>query len=210
MPTRATEKPDPAGPALNGRPPSTTHDEVAAVALALFAERGFEATTVADIGAAVGVGRRTIFRYFDSKNDIVWGDFDWVMDRLREALAACGPGVPTMEALRRGVVESNRYEADQLPGLRIRMTLITAVPALQAHSALRYADWRRVVAEFAAERLGEAPDDLLPRAIAHAALGCAMAAFGRWVQCPEEDLEALLDRAFAALATGFGAVPDLA
>jgi mycofactocin system transcriptional regulator len=208
MPSRTTEKTSPGSAALNGRPPSTSHDEVAALALALFAEHGFEATTVADIGAAVGVGRRTIFRYFESKNDIVWGDFDWVMDRLREALDGCGPEVATMEALRRGVVASNRYEPDQLPGLRIRMTLITTVPALQAHSALRYADWRRLVAVFAAVRLGEAPDDLLPRAISHAALGTAMAAFGRWVQSPEEDLEALLDRAFGALAMGFGTLPE--
>ena len=47
-----------------------------------------------------------------------------------------------MEALRRGVVESNRYPADQEPGLRTRMTLITGSAALQAHSALRYAEWR--------------------------------------------------------------------
>jgi mycofactocin system transcriptional regulator len=191
-----------------GRPPSTTHGEVEAVALDLFASRGFEQTTVEDIAAAVGVGRRTVFRYFDSKNDMAWGDFDWVMKRLRAALADCGAEVPMMEALRHGVVESNRYEADQLPGLRIRMTLITTVPALQAHSALRYADWRGVVAEFAAARLGEQPDDLLPRAIAHAALGTAMASFGRWVEHPDEDLEALLDTAFRALAAGFAPAPD--
>lgn len=191
----------------SGRPPSTSHEEVEAVALDLFAGNGFEATTVEDIAAAVGVGRRTIFRYFDSKNDVVWGDFDWVMDRLRGALAGCGAEVPMMEALRHAVVSSNSYEPSQLPGLRIRMALITTVPALQAHSALRYAAWRRVVAEFAARRLGEAPSDLLPAAIAHAALGTAMASFGRWVEHPDENLEALLDSAFAALAAGFTLAP---
>ena len=43
------------------------------------------------------------------------------------------------------------------------MTLITTVPALQAHSALRYADWRGVVAEYVARRRGERPEDLVPR-----------------------------------------------
>jgi mycofactocin system transcriptional regulator len=186
-----------------GRPPSTTREEIEGVALGLFADRGFEATTLDDIAVVVGVGRRTLFRYFESKNDIAWGDFDWVMDRLRTALVEQGDGVPLMDALRIAVVESNSYPPEQLPGLRIRMTLITRTPALQAHSALRYEEWRGVVAEWAAERLGAAPDDLGPQAIAGAALGTAMATFGRWVKCPEENLDALLDSAFAMLAAGF-------
>lgn len=87
------------------------------------------------------------------------------MGRLREALEEAA-ALPLMEALRRGVVESNRYPSDQLPALRTRMTLITCSAALQAHSALRYAEWRGVVAEWAAARLG---DDLVPRVIGHAA-----------------------------------------
>ena len=130
------------------------------------------------------------------------------MERLRAALAEGGDSVPLTEALRHGVVESNRYEADQLPGLRIRMTLITRTPALQAHSALRYAEWRGVVAEWAAKRLGAAADDLAPQAIAGAALGTAMATFGRWVDHPDEDLGERLDFAFRSLAAGFAAVGD--
>jgi mycofactocin system transcriptional regulator len=182
-----------------GRPPSTTRAAIEAVALELFAKRGFEATTVDDIAAAVGVGRRTLFRYFESKNDIVWGDFDWVMARLRTALAERGPEAPLMETLRHGVVESNRYPAEQLPGLRIRLTLITDTPALEAHSALRYRAWRAVVAEFVAARLGADPSDLMPQVISQIALGTAMASFGRWVAHPEEDLEGLLDEAFRSL-----------
>ncbi|HWH20233.1 MAG TPA: mycofactocin system transcriptional regulator [Solirubrobacterales bacterium] len=190
-----------------GRPPSTTREEIEAVALDLFAERGFEATTVDDIAAAVGVGRRTLFRYFESKNDIAWGDFDWVMRRLREALDE-GAALPLMEALRRGVVESNRYPAEQLPGLRTRMTLITGSAALQGHSALRYAEWRGVVAEWAAERLNERPDDLRPRVIGYTALGAAMASFERWVAGEDEDPLDLIDAAFVGLAAGFASVAE--
>lgn len=63
-----------------GRPPTTTHAEIERVALGLFAERGFETTTVDEIAAVSGVGGRTLFRYFKSKNDIAWGDFDWLWD----------------------------------------------------------------------------------------------------------------------------------
>jgi mycofactocin system transcriptional regulator len=190
-----------------GRPPTTTHAEIERIALDLFARRGFEATTVDDIATAVGVGRRTLFRYFESKNDIAWGDFDWVMERLREALDE-GAGLPLMEALRRGVVESNRYPPEQEAGLRTRMTLITGTAALQAHSALRYAEWRGVVATWAAGRRGEAPDDLVPRVIGYAALGSAMASFERWVASEDEDLLELIDAAFVGLAAGFATDAD--
>jgi len=186
-----------------GRPPTTSHAEVARVALQLFAEQGFEETTVEHIAAAVGLHRRSLFRYFASKNDIVWGDFDWVLDRLRAELAKGEPDEPLLETLRRSVVESNRYEPGQLPELRIRMTLITTVPSLQAHSMLRYAAWRNVVAEFAAARVCLPVEDLFPQALGHAALGSSMAAFRCWVQRPDDDLAAYLHDAYSLLATGF-------
>src|SRR5215208_2977879 len=71
-----------------GRPRTTSRDEVQRVALALFAERGFEETTLDDVAAAVGVSRRTLFRYYPSKNDIVWGEFGEQLKGLRSGLAA--------------------------------------------------------------------------------------------------------------------------
>ena len=108
-----------------------------------------------------------------------------------------------MDALRRAVVESNRHEEGELPALRMRMTLITRVPALQGHAMLRYSAWRRVVAEFAAERLGCRYDDLLPQTLGHAALGTSIAAFTRWVRVGDEDLGSCLEQAYGALADGF-------
>lgn len=186
-----------------GRPPSTNHQEVEAAALELFSTHGFEQTTVEDIAAAVGVTRRTIFRYFASKNDMVWGDFDAVIVRLRDAFDAEPDDAPLTEALRRAVVASNRYEPEQLPDLRIRMSLITTVPALQAHSMLRYAAWRNAVAEMTAPRMGAKPGDIGPQTLGGAALGASMAAFDRWVSNPDEDLEQCLEDAYRLLASGF-------
>ena len=119
------------------------------------------------------------------------------------ATDAADPEQPLMDALGEAVVASNRYEGADLAELRIRMTLITSVPSLQAHSMLRYAAWRAVVAEFAAGRLGTDADDLAPQAIGHAALGISMAAFQQWVRRPGSDLERLLREAYALLARGF-------
>ena len=164
---------------------------------------GFDETTLDDIATAVGVGRRTLFRYFSSKNDLVWGNFDGVLERLRVELAAADPGEPMMETLGRAVVVSNTYEGEALEELRLRMTLITSVPTLQAHSMVRYADWRHVVAEFVAERLGQSPDDLIPLTVGHMALGALMSAFVRWVSHPGEDLLAHLRTGYRHLARAF-------
>lgn len=185
-----------------GRPRSVTHAQISAVALDLFARHGFDETTVDDIADAIGISRRTLFRYFPSKNDMVWGDFDWVLGRLRGYLAERPSEEPLLTAMSEAVIASNSYDAEQLPELRIRMTLITTVPALQAHSMLRYAAWRAVIAEFVAERLGQQPDEIVPQAIGHAALGSSMAAFVRWVDHPEEDLEDNLRSAYGVLAGG--------
>ena len=185
-----------------GRPPGTSRGAVTRTALEMFAERGFDETTVDDIADALGVSRRTLFRYFASKNDMVWGDFDRVLARLRGCLEDTKPDEPLHVALGRAVVQSNRYEDDQLPELRIRMRLITGVPALQAHSALRYAEWREVIAAWVSDRMGCRPSDLIPQTVAHAALGTSMAAFLVWVDDPASDLVANLEEAYGLLGLG--------
>ena len=203
MSTSALSQSDAIPTPTRGRPPRTSHDQLANTALTLFVRDGFEETTLDDIAAAVGVGRRTLFRYFSSKNDLVWGNFDGVLERLRAELTAADPAVPMMETLGRAVVASNTYEGEALEELRLRMTLITRVPALQAHSMVRYADWRHVVAEFIAQRLGQDPDDLIPLLVGHMALGASMSAFVRWVSHPEEDLLAHLRTGYEHLALAF-------
>jgi TetR/AcrR family transcriptional regulator, regulator of mycofactocin system len=185
-----------------GRPPSTSRELVEHNAMQLFAERGFEETTMDDIAAALGVGRRTVFRYFPSKNDIVWGDFDRVLQRLRADLDAQGDEIDVIDAIAAAAVSSNHYPADQQDDLKERMTLITTVPALQAHSMLRYAAWRAVIAEYAARRRGEQPGDLIPQTLGFAALGASMAGFSVWVR-DGGNIEQLLSTSYAALSVGF-------
>ncbi len=200
--------PDPGGgpghpEATRGRRPSTSRAEVARAALDLFSRQGYDETTVREIAAAVGVSRRTFFRYYDSKRDVVWGEFDAELVRLADELQAAPSGEPMMDVLRRAVVATNRFGAGELDELRIRIGLIGSVPSLVAHSAVRYTEWCDVVADFVAARTGCAPDELDPQTVARACLGAATAAFSGWARHDTDDLGGAVDRAFRLLATGF-------
>ena len=200
----------PATPAVSGnghpgRRRATSRAELEQVAFTLFTARGFDATTVDEIAAAAGIGRRTFFRYFPSKNDVPWGAFEDELERMRVRLKACAPEVPVMDAIRSALIDFNRVAPAQVPLHRRRMQLILRVPTLLAHSTLRFAAWRAVVAEFAAERTGHRPDDLAPQAIAHAVLGVSVAAYEHWLDDPGADLGSLLDRAMRELGTAFRA-----
>jgi mycofactocin system transcriptional regulator len=173
------------------------------VAFTLFAARGFDATTVDEIAAAAGIGRRTFFRYFPSKNDIPWGAFEDELERMRIRLKACPPEVPLADAIRVALIDFNRVTPEQVPLHRRRMELILRVPTLLAHSTLRFTAWREVVAEFVAERTGRRQDDLAPQAVAHAVLGVAIAAYEHWLDDPGSDLPALLDDAMRQLGIAF-------
>lgn len=188
-----------------GRRPATSAAELEHLALELFAERGFEATTVDDIAAAAGIGRRTFFRYFASKNDVAWGEFDLHLDRMRAALAASPRDEPLLEVLRRAIVDFNTYPAEEAVWLRRRMTLVFGTPALQAHSTLRYENWRRVIAEFVARRTGQPVGALFPRALAASLLGVALTSYEVWLEGADAELLPILDQGLRMLAAGFAA-----
>lgn len=82
------------------------------------------------------------------------------------------------------------------------MELILRVPALQAHSAIMYAGWRDVIADFAAARLRVPSDSHVPRAIGYLLLGVALAAYESWLGDTDRDLADLLTEGMAMVAHG--------
>jgi mycofactocin system transcriptional regulator len=186
-----------------GRPPATSRLDIERAAFALFADHGFDETTVDDIAAAAGIGRRTFFRYYASKNDVPWGAFDEMLVRMRDRFAALPADVPVMEGIRRTVLDFNDVPAAEQPWHRRRLRLILETPTLQAHSTLRYAEWRRVVADYAGARLGQPATALLPRTLGHVCLGAAMSAYEQWLRSEDVELRDLLDQVMVALQNGF-------
>jgi len=187
-----------------GRAPVTTHGELGHLALNLFLERGFDETTIDDIVRAAGIGRRTFFRYFKTKNELPWGDFGELLEVMRGRLAVADEELPVMEALRHAVVDFNTFPEAEMPYHRGRMWLLFNVPSLSAYAMLKYADWRAVIAEFVAARRGERPEDLTPQTISWACLGLCLGSYERWLADEDADLLELLDAAFATAETVFG------
>jgi mycofactocin system transcriptional regulator len=183
-----------------GRPAVTTRDELELIALHLFAERGFDSTTVDDVAEAAGIGRRTFFRYFPSKNDVVWGDWDMALTFFRTELESIPADVPLLEGLREAVKAFNLLPPGAEPQHRVRMAMVLHTPALQAHSTLRYAGWRAVVAEHVAARTGADPEDFRCQLLAYQALASSVAAYEQWLARPGSDLQDLLDEALRSLS----------
>jgi mycofactocin system transcriptional regulator len=186
-----------------GRPQATTYAAIEQAAFRLFTERGFEETTLDDIAREVGVARRTLFGYYRSKNDIPWGEFGRTLDAFRNLLDAMPDDMPLIKAVGRGVVEFNRFPADASPPHVDRMRLILMTPTLQAHSVLRYAEWRQVIAEFAARRLDVDAYSLEPQLLGHMSLAVALTAYDQWLRDPLASLPDLIERALVAMGTRF-------
>lgn len=182
-----------------GRPPATSHAAIEAAAFRLFAEHGFEETTVEDIAEAAGIGRRTLFRYFPSKYDIPWGQFEANLSYFRETLDSMPVDIPVSHAVQKSVVEFNRVDADAMDQHRERMKLILRTPALQAHSVLMYAQWRNVIADYVAARYEVSSEDALPQAVGHVSLALALSAYEQWLRTDDGPIADLLESSLTIL-----------
>ncbi|OBK73107.1 mycofactocin system transcriptional regulator [Mycobacterium sp. 1164985.4] len=185
-----------------GRRRSTTWDHISNVAIDLFAARGFDDVSVDDIAEAAGIARRTLFRYYPSKNALPWGDFDAHLAHMRDLLADLDPEVPIGEALRKALLAFNSFDEAETARHRMRMRVILETAALQAYSMTMYAGWRGVVADFVAKRLDATAGDLVPQTVAWTMLGVALSAYEHWLADEAEPLSVALGAAFDTVADG--------
>jgi AcrR family transcriptional regulator len=175
-------------------------EQITEAALRLFAERGFDGATIDEIAAAADVSRRTFFRYFARKEDVI---IDWkrrMADELREALAARPASEAPLEATHRAlatVAAAYGAQPDLTLGL---MRLFESGPAL--HAGADYQAWDEVLTEGIAERLGVDPlRDPVPRLVATVGFAVLTATVHNWGETGgAQSLLELLDEGFAALA----------
>jgi AcrR family transcriptional regulator len=183
-------------------------NELTESALQLLALKGFDRVTIDEIVTAAGVSKRTFFRYFASKEDVVVQFLADMGAGIHAELAARPaeerPSVALRHAVWVPVAACGDHSDRALPVVR----LILRTPALLARFLERQAQWRDDLSAELAHRLGLDPaTDLYPRMAAGMALTAFDAVLDGWSQSGgAEDPAALMDRAFAVIAPALDAV----
>lgn len=159
---------------LRERKKQRTREAIVDAAFKLFAERGFDGTTIADIAEAADIAPRTFFSYFPSKDDVVFHDFEQSYEMLASWLRDREPGTNAFDTLRAGIT-SKLAEADSahLREKRLCKRLIRENESLAAHSDHLSGKFAELLGDAVAEDLGDKPTDLRPRLVA-AATAAAM------------------------------------
>ena len=193
-------------PGLRERKKQATRLAIHTAALRLFAERGFAGTTVDAIAAEADVSRATVFAYFPSKEDIVFGEAPQAVAALAAALATSEGVDDALDAVRDWL---RRLDGWLEPDLALQLRLAREVPTVGARRLRLFAEVERVIAATLA-RLDE-PGDAFAARLAAAAIVAAlrvaeetaaarMAADGRALSADE--IDALLDTATAFARAG--------
>jgi AcrR family transcriptional regulator len=190
---------------LRERKKARTRRALVEAALRLFAERGFEATTVAEIAEAADVSPRTFFTYFPAKEDVLFADAQDRIDRLRDALAKRTPDESLLDALRRAAREIVADQSFRAEEQRAHMQVIGANPALGARALQDLLAAEQVVAAAIADDLGVDQTDLQPQVAAAAAVNALRGAFMTWfLSGASGDPQPAFDQALDLIEHGLG------
>lgn len=176
--------------------------EVTEIALDLFAREGFEETTVDRIAAAAGMSRRTFFRYFATKEELVLGKWELIAEDLTEAIRARPTSEPDVEVLRRAfdILVGHQLDSEHRPRAQAFDAVVAGSPTLSAAFLVRIDAVEEVVTDVLLERHATigADDRIVARAMVGAASACLQAVLKESAEQPNR-LPELLDKAMAAV-----------
>ncbi|HEX7744969.1 MAG TPA: TetR family transcriptional regulator [Micromonosporaceae bacterium] len=171
-------------------------------ALNLFAEKGYENTTVEEIAEAADVAVRTFFRYFASKQHVLFGDVAHQrINHLRAALAASPPEESPLEAVA-GVLDALDFDLEEQEQIVVRLRLMERQPSLVRMYLELNDDLRQSVVEFVADRTGLHPTDTYPLLLGAAATASWDVALRALAAGSGTSMAGVRREAFAALTAG--------
>jgi AcrR family transcriptional regulator len=189
-------------PGLRERTRRAVRAELTDVAMDLFLARGFEATTVDEIAAAAGISRRSLFRYFASKEAIIFDSLQDVGERLAEALGKRPREEDPWVALRRSFEVVTAYNVDNPERTLAFWTMLEETASLKARHFEQLMRWQQLLVPDIAVRLGEdgTVNGPCAPAIVGAALASLDAANSAWLRSQgKADVVRLLDEAMHAV-----------
>jgi len=186
---------------LRERKKARTRAAIQQHALRLFAEQGYDATTVEQIAAAAEVSPSTFFRYFPNKEDVVLtDDYDPILIGAFHAQPSDLPPLAALRAAMRTAMAG--LSPEEIAAVRERVTLMTSVLELRAALLANMTQTIAMLAELIASRTGRPADDPTVRIGVGALMGAWIAVILHWAEHPERDLAADLDEAMAHLEAG--------
>lgn len=158
---------------LRERKKQQTRKLIYETAARLFAERGFDFVTVADIAREADVSEVTVFNYFPTKDDLFFGGMEFFEDTLIEAVRSRAPGVSVLAAFREPVLDGlARLETDETARLIAKSAaLINASQSLQIRERELVAHYTEILARFLADERGAETDDVEASGVATALMG---------------------------------------
>jgi len=198
---------------LRERKKQRTRQAIIDAAFKLFAERGYERTTVADIAGAADIAPRTFFGYFAAKEDVVFFDFERVFAGLQERLTSREPGETAIDAMRAWIAAVLAETDFDDPVERLQRELIRTTPALREHDRALMSRFEAALGEAVASDLGADQGPLRPKmvaAAAGAALSMLEAFYDEKVELLAGDADplALIDEALTFLRGGIEALRE--
>jgi AcrR family transcriptional regulator len=195
-------------PGLRERKKQRTRDQIVDAAFGLFAERGFQATTVADIAAAADIAPRTFFAYFPSKEAVVFFDFDALFESVKATIEGRPEGETAIDALRRWLEHSLPAKHEESDEAVLRKRLCIDEPSLAAHQKGLLSRLEGILREGVARDLGEPADGLRPKLVAAAAVAALSAIDDE--RADKAESMALLDETLVFLRGGVAALQNRA
>jgi AcrR family transcriptional regulator len=186
-------------PSLQSRKQQLVRDAIFNAAIELFAEKGFDETTVEEVAQAAGVSRASFFRYFSSKDDLLAQNVMKYGLALIEAIKAC-PSSFTPFAVMRQTVLSVAKDTVNHPRTRQVIDISQrSASAMQAHMS-RMIEVEGMVAAAFAERMGNSSkDELEARLVATLTLSAMNVAIISWHRGNSQDLAAAVEQVFSHL-----------
>jgi AcrR family transcriptional regulator len=200
---------------LRERKKQRTREQIIEAAMGLFAERGYHATTIADIATAADIAPRTFFSYFPSKEAVVFYNVDRDLDRLASALRDRLPGETAFDALRRWIdAMFDEWMTEEDEAL-LRKRLCREDEGLANFQGGVMARIQELLLEAIAADLEEPQDALRPRLVAAAAMAALNSLEGSLDEKAEQqgpgakaEALAVLDEAMLFLRGGIDALQD--